>query len=123
MARLPPDLLWTEWYRGRKPELRHTTRGRHLAVYRHNLLDHIGAQSSFASRAVRPGWPRCFHPMSDIWSLAKTEKFNVRPFIPLPLPSLLLLYLPARAISGSFCSHPDLDSRCLNLSLSVGLLS
>ena len=53
------------------------TRGRLLAIFRVNLLDHIGARSSFAVRAARPEWPRCFHPMSGIWSLAKSEQFNV----------------------------------------------
>lgn len=65
---------------GQRIELRLTTRGRRLAVFRHNLLDHIGARSSFTVRANRPEWPRCYHPMSQIWSLGKREKFNVRTF-------------------------------------------
>lgn len=76
IARLPPDLLWVEFYLSRRRELR-ANRGRKLAVYRHNLMEHLGEKSSFAVRASRPDWPKCFHPMAEMWSLAKTETFNV----------------------------------------------
>ena len=33
-------------------------------VYRHNLLRHLGALSSFAVRPDRPDWPGCFAPMT-----------------------------------------------------------
>ena len=78
-ARLPPDLIWLEWFNGRRPELRALTRGRPLAVYRSNLLDHIGSQSSFAVRTTRPKWPGCFDSMAGVWSLHKTERFQVLP--------------------------------------------
>ena len=78
-ARLPPDLIWLEWFNGRRPELRALTRGRPLAVYRANLLDHIGSHSSFAVRATRPKWPGCFDSMAGVWSLHKTERFQVLP--------------------------------------------
>ena len=78
-ARLPPDLIWLEWFNGRRPELRALTRGRPLAVYRSNLLDHIGSQSSFAVRTTRPKWPGCFDSMAGVWSLHKTERFQVPP--------------------------------------------
>lgn len=53
------------------------TKGRPLAVYRSNLLDHIGAQSSFAVRTNRLPWPGCFESMATVWSLHKSERFQV----------------------------------------------
>ena len=54
------------------------TKGRPLAVYRSNLLDHIGAQSSFAVRTNRLPWPGCFDSMATVWSLHKSERFQVQ---------------------------------------------
>lgn len=76
-ARLPADLLWMEWIQGRKRELWDVTKGRPLAVYRSNLLDHIGAQSSFAVRTNRLPWPGCFESMATVWSLHKSERFQL----------------------------------------------
>ena len=44
-----------------------------------NLLDHIGSHSSFAVRTDRPKWPGCFESMAGVWSLHKTERFQVKP--------------------------------------------
>eukprot|EP00884_Botryococcus_braunii_P003153 jgi/Botrbrau1/12839/Bobra.0045s0008.1 len=80
--KLPPDLLWVEWYSGRKPELYSVIgRGRNrriLYVYRYNLLDHIGFNSSFAVRAPRPAFPVCYDSMANVWSLAFSERFLAR---------------------------------------------
>ncbi|KAL6771926.1 hypothetical protein ACKKBG_A28325 [Auxenochlorella protothecoides x Auxenochlorella symbiontica] len=74
VTRKPPDLLWAEWValqaRARPP--------RPYAVYRYNVLNHLGAISSFAVRPDRPGWPGCWAPMSSVWSLALSERYNRR---------------------------------------------
>ena len=41
-------------------------RRRPLVVYRHNLLAHIGAVSSFKVRMARPAWPGCYTPLSRV---------------------------------------------------------
>ena len=78
-ARLPPDLLWLEWFQGRRPETWDAVRGHPLYVYHKNLLDHIGALSSFAVRPERLPFPRCFDSMAAVWSIHTKERFNVRP--------------------------------------------
>ena len=78
-ARLPPDLLWLEWFQGRRPETWDAVRGHPLYVYHRNLLDHIGALSSFAVRPERLPFPRCFDSMATVWSIHTKERFNVRP--------------------------------------------
>lgn len=45
---------------------------------RYNVLNHLGAISSFAVRPDRPGWPGCWAPMSSVWSLALSERYNRR---------------------------------------------
>ena len=76
-ARLPPDLLWLEWFQGRRPETWDAVRGHPLYVYHRNLLDHIGALSSFAVRPERLPFPRCFDSMATVWSIHTKERFNV----------------------------------------------
>lgn len=61
-VRLPPDLLWLEWFQGKNEAAQHVS-GRFLAVYRYNLFDHIGTVSSFSVRPDRPKWPGCFENM------------------------------------------------------------
>ncbi|CAK0787359.1 hypothetical protein CVIRNUC_010579 [Coccomyxa viridis] len=75
-ARLPPDLLWLEWFQGRRPETWDAVRGHPLYVYHKNLLDHIGALSSFAVRPERLPFPRCFDSMATVWSIHTKERFN-----------------------------------------------
>jgi hypothetical protein len=62
-VRLPPDLLWLEWFQGKR-EAAPYVQGRFLAVYKYNLFDHIGTVSSFTVRPNRPKWPGCFDNMS-----------------------------------------------------------
>ena len=76
-ARLPPDLLWLEWFQGRAQETWDTVRGHPLYVYHKNLLDHIGMHSSFAIRPDRLPFPRCYESMSKVWSIHPLERFNV----------------------------------------------
>ena len=52
-------------------------RGHPLYVYHRNLLDHIGALSSFAVRAARLPFPRCYDSMAAVWSIHAKERFNV----------------------------------------------
>ena len=47
-------------------------------MFKSNLLDHIGAHSSFAVRTNRLPWPGCFDPMATVWSLHRSERFQVR---------------------------------------------
>ena len=54
---------------------RATTAGRVL-VYRYNLMEHVGEVSTFAVRPGRPEWPRCYDPMSEVWSLGAAETFD-----------------------------------------------
>lgn len=61
--RLPPDLLWLEWFQGKHEAAEHV-HGRFLAVYKYNLFQHIGTVSSFTVRPDRPRWPVCFDPMN-----------------------------------------------------------
>ena len=77
IARLPPDLIWLDWVLGRKAQLRQALRKRPLAVYRYNLLDHIGTKSSFSVRVDRPSFPKCFDPMAKVWSIHSNERFQV----------------------------------------------
>ncbi len=76
-ARLPPDLLYAEWFGGKREETWEAVRGRHQYVYHKNLLDHMGEESSFAVRASRPPFPRCFASMADVWSIQAEERFQV----------------------------------------------
>ena len=76
-ARLPPDLLWLEWFQGRAQETWETVRGHPLYVYHKNLLDHIGTHSSFAIRPDRLPFPQCFDSMASVWSIHPKERFNV----------------------------------------------
>ncbi|KAK9825323.1 hypothetical protein WJX74_009420 [Apatococcus lobatus] len=76
IARLPPDLIWLDWVFGRKAALRQALRNRPLAVYRYNLLDHIGTKSSFSVRVDRPSFPKCFDPMAEVWSIHTNERFQ-----------------------------------------------
>ena len=76
-ARLPPDLLWLEWFQGRAQETWDTVRGHPLYVYHKNLLDHIGTHSSFAIRPDRLPFPQCFDSMAKVWSIHPLERFNV----------------------------------------------
>ena len=78
-ARLPPDLLWLEWFQGRAQETWDTVRGHPLYVYHKNLLDHIGTHSSFAIRPDRLPFPQCFDSMAKVWSIHPLERFNVSP--------------------------------------------
>ncbi|CAL5222351.1 g4702 [Coccomyxa viridis] len=75
-ARLPPDLLWLEWFQGRAQETWDTVRGHPLYVYHKNLLDHIGTHSSFAIRPDRLPFPQCFDSMAKVWSIHPLERFN-----------------------------------------------
>ena len=77
-ARLPPDLLWTEWVEGTRADVRERTNARKLIVYRYNLFEHLGAVSTFSIRPRRPSWPGCYAPMSSAWSLTAVEKFDER---------------------------------------------
>ena len=79
IARLPPDLIWLDWVLARKPPIRQPLRNRPLAVYRYNLLDHIGTKSSFSVRVDRPSFPKCFDPMAEVWSIHQNERFQVSP--------------------------------------------
>ena len=72
-ARLPPDLLWTEWVEGTRADVRERTNARKLIVYRYNLFEHLGAVSTFSIRPRRPSWPGCYAPMSSAWSLTAVE--------------------------------------------------
>ena len=76
IEKLPPDLIWPEWFRGLG---RHTmgNRRRPMAAYRYNLLEHIGTVSSFTVRVDRPAFPKCYEPMATVWSLSKAERFQV----------------------------------------------
>ena len=51
VTRLPPDLLWRDWVAARAK-----SQGRRQLVYRRNMLEHIGAVSTFA---VRPEARAC----------------------------------------------------------------
>ncbi len=75
---LPPDLIWPEWFSGHGPRTM-ANRRRPMAAYRYNLLEHIGAVSSFKVRVDRPAFPKCYESMADVWSLAKAERFQVMP--------------------------------------------
>ena len=80
IARYPPDLLWLDWFRGEKQEADALPKSRPIYVYHKNLLDHLGAHSSFSVRADRPAFPACFQSMADVWSLHARERFlSVRP--------------------------------------------
>lgn len=48
-ARRPPDHLQTEWWAGETPESSKYKSGRSYFVFRYNLLEHIGVQSSLRS--------------------------------------------------------------------------
>jgi hypothetical protein len=76
-------------------------RGRPLYVFHKNLMDHIGAMSSFTVRAHRDPFPRCFEPMSAVWSLQVLERYKVR-----SLPSTLAN--PSRKIQGNVLGHWDI---------------
>ena len=73
----PPDLLWVEWFSGKST---HTTanKRRPMAVYKYNLLEHMGKVSSFTVRVDRPDFPKCYESMADVWSLSRAERFQVR---------------------------------------------
>ncbi len=70
-VRLPPDLLWLEWFQGKHEAAQHIG-SRFLAVYKYNVFDHIGTISSFTVRPNRPKWPACFDPMANayVWVCA-----------------------------------------------------
>ncbi|DBA98364.1 TPA: hypothetical protein ACH3X3_012380 [Trebouxia sp. C0006] len=72
---LPPDLIWPEWFSGHGPRTM-ANRRRPMAAYRYNLLEHIGAVSSFKVRVDRPAFPKCYESMADVWSLARAERFQ-----------------------------------------------
>ena len=76
VSRQPPDILWREWSEGRREDARATTAGRRVLVYRYNLMEHVGEVSTFAVRPGRPEWPRCYDPMSEVWSLGAAETFD-----------------------------------------------
>lgn len=76
IEQLPPDLIWPEWFSGHGPRTI-ANRRRPMAAYRYNLLEHIGAVSSFTVRVDRPSFPKCYESMADVWSLAKAERFQV----------------------------------------------
>ena len=73
LARLPPDMLYTEWLEAKKREEK-----RIQYVYRDNLLDHVGEVSTFGVRPARRKWPGCFEPLASAWSLARIETFDAR---------------------------------------------
>ena len=75
---LPPDLIWPEWFSGHGHRTM-ANRRRPMAAYRYNLLEHIGAVSSFKVRVDRPAFPKCYESMADVWSLARAERFQVMP--------------------------------------------
>ena len=80
ITRYPPDLLWLDWFRGEKQEADALPKSHPIYVYHKNLLDHLGAHSSFSVRADRPAFPACFQSMADVWSLHAKERFQaVRP--------------------------------------------
>lgn len=76
-AKWPPDLIWLDWFNGRQPEIAPLVKGRPTAVFRYNLLDHIGAVSSFDVRVNRPAFPGCYEEMDTVWSLHDSERFKV----------------------------------------------
>ena len=76
MARLPADLLWVEWTRGQNQGAEALGRSHSLYIYSRNLLDHLGAKSSFSVRVDRLPFPRCFDSMADVWSLDPRERFK-----------------------------------------------
>ena len=76
IARYPPDLLWLDWFRGEQQGADALPKGRPIYVYHKNLLDHLGAHSSFSVRAERPAFPACFASMADVWSLHAKERFQ-----------------------------------------------
>lgn len=78
IEKLPPDLIWPEWFSGHGPRTM-ANRRRPMAAYKYNLLEHIGTVSSFTVRVDRPSFPRCYESMADVWSLAKAERFQVMP--------------------------------------------
>ena len=75
---LPPGLIWPEWFSGHGHRTM-ANRRRPMAAYRYNLLEHIGAVSSFKVRVDRPAFPKCYESMADVWSLARAERFQVMP--------------------------------------------
>lgn len=77
MARYPVDLLWVDWFTEVQKKGGHAA----IYVYHKNLLDHMGAHSSFSVRVDRPAFPACFESMADVWSLHTKEHFQARPNI------------------------------------------
>ena len=48
------------------PPVRQGMQQRPLAVYKYNMLAHVGAVSSFAVRPERARWPGCYEPMTEV---------------------------------------------------------